>query len=52
LSASCSSLAISSVEASTVRFTTLAAPVSALSTAFSIVGSPTAISPAWLAVSS
>ena len=51
LSASCSSLVISSVVASTVRFTTLAAFVSALSIAFSMVGSPTAMSPAWLAVS-
>jgi len=40
LSASCSSLVISSVVASTLRFTTLSAFVSALSSAFSIVGSP------------
>jgi hypothetical protein len=37
--------------ASTVCFTTLAALVSALSSPFSMVGSPTAMSPAWLAVS-
>ena len=45
LSASCSSLVISSVVASTVRFTTLAALVSASSSPFSMVGSPTATSP-------
>jgi hypothetical protein len=51
LSASCSSLVIWSVFASTVRFTTLAAWASALSSPFSMVGSPTTMSPAWLAVS-
>ena len=50
LSASCSSLVSSSVVASTVCFTTLAARVSALSTPASMVGSPTAMSPAWLAL--
>jgi len=40
-----------SVVASTVRFTTLVALVSALSSPCSMVGSPTAMSPAWLAVS-
>jgi hypothetical protein len=34
------------------RFTALAAPLSASSIPFSIVGSPTAISPAWSAASS
>ncbi len=41
---------ISSVVASTVRFTTLAALVSPAE-CFSIVGSPTAMSPAWSAMS-
>jgi len=52
LSASCSSLVISPVVASTAGFTTSAAPASALSSPFPMVGSPTAMSPPQLAVSS
>jgi zinc/manganese transport system permease protein len=53
LSASCSSLVIRSIAASTLCLVTLAAPASALSIAFSIIGSPlTTRSPARSAVSS